>query len=132
MKTLLIAPVLALAACVSPGDGQVPLDADGPVMRTIERVLQRSEAYLAAPPPGVALDAKTVEVVEAAILTARTMTAMPSASGAMLYTVMAALMDFHDSMVWKDPLLDPLERDIYLEDTTRLHSLFDAVSIHAQ
>jgi hypothetical protein len=130
MKNLLLAPVLALAACVSPGDGQVPIDVDGPVLRTIERVLQRTEAYLVQPPEGVELAEANVAIIEAAVLTARTMTVMPSADGAMLYATMAGLMDFHDAMLSLDLELDPLERDIYLEDTARLRSLFQAVSLH--
>ena len=43
---------------------------------------------------------------------------------------MAGLMDFHDAMVTLDVALDQLEREIYLEDTARLRSLFQAVSIH--
>lgn len=130
MKNLLIAPVLALAACVSPGDGLIPIDVDGPVARTIERVLQRTEAYMASPPPGVELVAQNVAQIEAAIVVVRTMTAMPSASGAVLAVTMSGLMQFHDSMVTMDPALDDLERAIYWEDTARLRSLFDAVSIH--
>lgn len=131
MKTLLIAPVLALAACVSPGDGLVPME--GPVVRTIERVLQRTEAYLEAPPEGFLVPEEVKGQIAAAILVARTMTTMPEASGDVLIVTMAQLMDLHDQFVtvdWTNGELDDLERDIYLEDTARLRSLFNAVAIH--
>ncbi len=132
MKTLLIAPVLALAACVSPGDGLVPME--GPVARTIERVLQRTEAYMASEDlPGSVYPDDVKAQVEAAILVVRTMTVLPSADGALLAVTMGALMSLHDSMVWEDLQLgnlDQLEADIYWEDTKRLTSLFDAVAIH--
>lgn len=131
MKTLLIAPVLALAACVSPGDGLVPMD--GPVVRTIERVLQRTEAYLEAPPEGFLVPEERKSQIEAVILVARVMTARPEASGDVLLVTMSQLMSLHDQFVtvdWTNGELDDLERDIYLEDTARLRSLFDAVRIH--
>lgn len=132
MKTLLIAPVLALAACVSPGDGLVPME--GPVVRTIERVLQRTEAYLVQPPNGFHISAEMAGQVKASILVARTMTSQPSADGAMLAVTMGALMSLHDQFVLVDlelENLDQLEAEIYWEDTARLRSLFDAVSIHS-
>ena len=135
MKNLLIAPVLALAACVSPGDGLVPIDNDGPVLRTIERVLERTEAYMASEElPGSAVPEETKAQVAAAIVVVRTMTVQPSADGAMLAVTMSALMGLHDQLVYEDlqlENLDQLEAEIYWEDTARLRSLFDAVAIHA-
>lgn len=134
MKTLLIAPVLALAACVSPGDGLIPIDVDGPVARTIERVLQRTEAYMVSDVlPGSSIPAESKAQVEASILVVRTMTLQSSVDGAMLAVTMSGLMLLHDQMVWEDLQLgnlDQLEAEIYWEDTIRLRSLFNAVSIH--
>ncbi len=132
MKTLLIAPVLALAACVSPGPGLVPME--GPVVRTIERVLQRTEVYLASEElPGSGIMESARPEIEAAIIVARKMTLQPDADGAMLAVTMAGLMGLHDYLVYEDLQLgnlEQLEADIYLEDTARLRSLFNAVSIH--
>jgi len=135
MKTLLAAPLLALAACASPGPGLVPVEADGPVAHTVERVLDRVEAYITSEDPPLEISAEVRGQIEAAAQAARTMLSMPSASGDMLLVTMGALMELHDQLVKADLMrggLDPLEADVYLEDTKRLRSLFDAVSIHQQ
>ncbi len=130
MKTLLIAPVLALAACISPGPGLVPVGVDGPVARTVERVIGRVEVYMAAENPPFVLDAAASAQVAAAAGIARVALSGESASGAMLFVTMKPIMDLHDALVIADQNLDQLETDIYLEDTARLRSLFDSVSIH--
>lgn len=135
MKTLLIAPLLALAACVSPGPGLVPIEADGPVVRTVERVLERVESYVTSEDPPLEVPAEALGPIEAASEAARTMLSMPSASGDMLLVTMGSLMSLHDQLVLADLMrggLEQLEADVYLEDTERLRSLFDAVSIHQQ
>ena len=136
MKNLLLALTMLAASCASVQPGNVPVDPDGPVARTIERVLVRTEGYIAAPPGGVELDAQIVEQVEAAIVVARTMTSMPETSGSMLLVTMGGIMQLHDNLVMvalsSGELLDgQLEADIYLEDTARLRSLFESVSIYA-
>jgi hypothetical protein len=133
MKTLLTAPLLALAACVSPGPGLVPIEADGPVVRTVERVLQRVENYVTSEDCPLEVPAEVLGQIEAASEAARTMLAMPAASGDMLLVTMGNLMKLHDQLVLADLMrggLEQLEADVYLEDTKRLRSLFDAVSIH--
>lgn len=127
MKNLLIIPVLALAACASPG--MVPV-AKGPVARTIERVLLRTEAYMEDPAVAEIVPAEVYERVEAAIKIARQMVLAPEANGALLLVTMSSIMLLHDQLVMRDPILDPLERAIYREDTTRLRSLFSSASIH--
>ncbi len=128
MKNLrLLLPVLMLVACATT-PSQVPVQ-NSYVSATIERVLVRTEAYMEA--PTVDIDEGIKSQVEAAVMVARTMTAMPEASGDVLLVTMSPIMSLHDVMVTADPDLDPLERDIYLEDTIRLRSLFNSVSIHA-
>jgi hypothetical protein len=130
MKKLILSLGLVLASCASVQPGSVPV-ADGPVARTIERVLVRSEGYLAMEQPPLPIPEEYRGPIEAAILTARTMTALPEVSGDLLLVTMGGLMDMHDAMVMSDPALDQLEREIYLEDTARLRSLFSSVDIHA-
>lgn len=132
MKNFLIAMSLVLASCTSTMPGSVPIAPDGPVARTIERVLVRTEAYLADPELHQPITLEQREVIEAAIFTARTMTQMPEVSGDLLLVSMAGLMQLHDALVETDPDLDQLEREIYLEDTARLRSLFQSVNIHAE
>jgi len=136
MKNLLITLSLVLASCASVQPGNVPIDQDGPVYRTVERVLQRTEGYMAAPPGGIELDPASVEQVEAAIVVARTMLNQPEASGAMLAVTMGGIMQLHDQLVMvalsAGELPDgQLEADILLEDTARLRSLFASVDIYA-
>lgn len=119
--------MLVLVACATT-PSQVPVQ-NSYVSATIERVLVRTEAYMEA--PTIELDDGIQSQVEAAVMVARTMTALPEASGDLLLVTMAPIMSLHDMMVLADPDLDPLERDIYLEDTARLRSLFDSVSIHS-
>lgn len=128
MKNLLIIPTLALAACVST-PGSVPV-AEGPVARTIERVLERTETYMAMEAPPLPIDEEMRGQVAAAISVARAMVLLPEANGDTLVVTMSPIMDLHDVMVMHDPELDPLERDIYLESTARLRSLFESVAIH--
>lgn len=128
MKNLLIIPTLVLAACVST-PGSVPV-ADGPVARTIERVLERTETYMASETPPVPIGEEMRDKVAAAIEVARVMVLLPEASGDMLLVTMGSIMSLHDYMVRNDSELDPLERDIYLESTARLRSLFESVAIH--
>ena len=128
MKNLLLIAPLVLGACAAPGN--IPLDADGPVARTIERVLQRTEAYMVMENPPVPILPQTPGQVAAAAEVARAMLLLPEASGTMLLITMAPLMDFHDMLVSMDPALDALERAIYLESTARLRSLFNSVNIH--
>ncbi len=133
MKKLLLAMTLAgAAACASPGPGLVPIEAEGPVARTIERVLSRTEAYMAMPEGErpVPVSAQVEGQVTAAIEVARAMALLPAASGDMLAVTMSSVMGMHDVLVQHDASLDQLEREIYLEDSARLRSLFDAVSIH--
>ena len=130
MKHLLLTATLLLASCASVQPGNVPV-ADGPVARTIERVLQRTEAYMASETPPFEMSPELRGQVEAAILVARTMLSLEEASGDMLLITMAPIMGLHDSLVMMDLLLDDLERPIYLEDTARLRSLFESVRIHA-
>lgn len=128
MKKLLIIPMLTLVACAStPGSVQI---ADGPVARTIERVLERTEAYMATETLHAEITEELRGQVVAAIEVARTMLLMPEASGDMLLITMGSIMSLHDHMVMSDPALDQLEREIYLESTERLRSLFASVSIH--
>jgi hypothetical protein len=56
---------------------------------------------------------------------------MEEVSGSMLLGTMSGVMDLHDTYIMVDEDLDQLERDIYLEDTARLRSLFDSASVHA-
>ena len=133
MKTLIAAPLLALAACASPGPGLVPVEADGPVVRTVERVLERVESYVTSEDSPLEVPAEALGQIEAASEAARTMLAMPAASGDMLLVTMEGLMNLHDQLVMADLMrggLEQLEADVYLEDTERLRSLFNAVSIH--
>lgn len=131
MKNLLLSLSLVLASCVSAAPGKVPIEQGGPVARTIERVLLRTEDYMTMPSPPIQLEEEVSDQVEAAIMVARTMVMLPEVSGDILYVTMAPVMELHDAYVMMDPALDELERAIYLEDTTRLTSLFSAVSIHA-
>lgn len=131
MKNLLLTLSLVLASCVAVQPGNVPIEQDGPVARTIERVLVRTEAYMEMEEPPVVLEDEVKGQVAAAVLVARAMTMMPEASGDMLLVTMAPIMQLHDMMVMMDPALEQLEREIYMEDTKRLASLFSAVSIHA-
>ena len=131
MKNLILAASLVLASCASTSPGSVPTAPDGPVVRTIERVLQRTEAYMAAPEQLIPLTEQDRSVIEAAIMTARVMTSMPEADGSMLLVTMTGIMGLHDSYLMMDLSLDQLEREIYLEDTARLRSLFSSVNIHA-
>jgi hypothetical protein len=130
MKNLLLTLSLVLASCASVQPGNVPV-AEGPVARTIERVLVRTEDYMTMPEPPLPIPEAAYGQVEAAIEVARAMVLMPEASGDMLAVTMAPIMGLHDALVQLDPALDELERAVYLEDTARLASLFDAVSIHA-
>ena len=129
--TLSFAFTLAIASCVGVQPGNVPTAPDGPVARTVERVLQRTEAYMAAEVPPLPIPAEAQGQVAAAVSTARTMLASPEASGDLLLMTMAPIMMLHDAMVNADASLDQLERDIYLEDTARLRSLFESVNIYA-
>jgi len=131
MKNLILVLPLLAASCVSAAPGNVPV-ADGPVARTIERVLQRTEAYMAMEEPPLPLPPEAAGQVAAAIEVARAMVLLPEASGDMLLVTMAPIMNLHDMMVAQDLSLDSLERDIYLESTARLRSLFSAVAIHAE
>jgi len=136
MKNLLITLTLLAASCASVQPGNVPIDQDGPVYRTVERVLERTEGYMASPPGGIELDPAAVEQVEAAIVVARAMLNQPEASGAMLAVTMEGIMNLHDQLVMvalqAGELEDgQLEAEIYLEDTARLRSLFESVNIHA-
>ena len=131
MKHLFLIPVLTfttIAACMAL-PGSVPV-AEGPVARTIERVLSRTEAYMAMEEPPMPIPEDAQGPVSAAIVVARTMLSLPEVSGDTLMVTMSAIMNLHDEMVWMDTTLDPLERDIYLEDTARLASLFASVAIH--
>lgn len=131
MKNLLLAASLVLASCASTAPGSVPIAAEGPVARTIERVLSRTEVYMAAEVQLIPLTEQDRGVIEAAIMTARVMTAMPEADGDLLMVTMSGIMGLHDGYLMVDLSLDQLEREIYLEDTARLRSLFSSVSIHA-
>jgi len=136
MKNLLISLGLVLASCASTTPGSVPIAPDGPVVRTIERVIERVEGYIAQPPGELELNPEAVEQVEAAIVVARTMLNQPEASGAMLAVTMGGIMDLHDQLVLMSLQLGELpdgdlEAQIYLEDTARLRSLFESVNIHA-
>ena len=135
MKNLILSLTLLAASCATVQPGNVPTPADGPVARTIERVLERTEGYIAQPPAGIELVPEMVEQVEAAIVVARSMAMQEEASGAMLAVTMGAIMELHDGLVMAalsaGELLDgELEAQIYLEDTARLRSLFQSVSIH--
>lgn len=132
MKNYLLALPLLLASCASVQTGNVPTAADGPVARTIERVLERTEDYMASEEPPMEIPAEAQEQVEAAIMVARTMVLQPEASGAVLLVTMGPIIGLHDAMVSMDGALDQLEREIYLEDTARLVSLFESVNIHAE
>jgi hypothetical protein len=136
MKNLLLLIPLLITSCASVQPGNVPIDQDGPVYRTIERVLERTEGYMAQPPGGMEIDPVSVEQVEAAIVVARTMLNQPEASGAMLMVTMEGIMGLHDVLVMQALLAGELEdgqleADILLEDTARLRSLFASVNIHA-
>jgi len=131
MKNLILAASLVLASCASTSPGSVPVAPDGPVIRTIERVIVRTEAYMDAEVQLVPLSEQDRSVIEAAIMTARVMTSMPEADGSLLLVTMSGIMGLHDSYLMLDLELDQLEREIYLEDTARLRSLFESVSIHA-
>jgi hypothetical protein len=129
MKNALLAVTLFTVACAS-APTSIPV-ADGPVARTIERVLDRTEAYMASPPPGATFAEGMPEQVAAAIMVARTMVLMPEVDGTVLAVTMGTIMNLHDGLVAIDSELDALERTIYLEDTTRLRALFRVVDIHA-
>ena len=131
IPALAITLSLAIASCVGVAPGNVPVAPDGPVARTIERVLQRTEAYMGSEAPPMVIPAEAQGKVAAAIQTARVMTSQPEASGDVLLVTMSPIMTLHDSMVQADPSLEQLERDIYLEDTARLRSLFQSVNIYA-
>jgi len=122
---------LVLASCATTSPGSVPVSPNGPVARTIERVLQRTEAYMGMEEPPFAISEEQLGPIEAAIMTARVMTSMPEADGSLLLVTMSGIMGLHDALVMADPALDQLEREIYLEDTARLRSLFESVNIHA-
>lgn len=127
MKNLLIALSLVLASCTSVKQGNVPV-ADGPVARTIERVLDRTEAMSAE--DGLEFDYQ----IQAAADIARSVLLSPEASGTMLLVSLSPLMELHDQLVvmrGMDGRFDQLEVEIYLEDTVRLRALFEAVNIHA-
>jgi len=127
MKHLLIALSLALASCAGVQPGNVPI-AEGSVARTIERVLDRTEAYAAE--DSLEFDREVAVSIEHA----RSVLLVPEASGASLRSYLAPLMSLHDLLVSErgaDGRLEQLEVDVYLEDTARLRSLFDAVNIYA-
>lgn len=126
MKNLLIIPTLALAACVSTPTS-VPI-ADGPVARTIERVLDRTQELMDAAPPALGVEEQRGPI-GAAIKVARAMTLLPEADGDMLWVAMGSIMSLHDYLV-AFMVEDELEREIYLESTARLRSLFNSVAIH--
>ena len=131
MKNLLLTATLLVASCASVQPGNVPV-ADGPVARTIERVLQRTEAYMESEAPPFAIGEDVRGQVAAAIQVARAMALLEEASGDMLMITMLPIMGLHDNLVIMDLALDDLEREIYLEDTARLRSLFESVRIHAE
>jgi hypothetical protein len=111
----------------------VPVEADGPVVRTVERVLDRVERYVTRGDPPLEVPAETFDQVKAVSEAMHKVFAMPAASGDMLKLVMEDLMYLHDMLVKADLVrggLEQIEADVYLEDTERLRSLFDAVSIH--
>ena len=131
MKHLFLIPVLTfttIAACMAL-PGSVPV-AEGPVARTIERVLSRTEAYMAMEEPPMPIPEDAQGPVSAAIVVARTMLSLPEVSGDTLMFTMDPIMGIHDMLVYEDTSLDELEREIYLADTARLRSLFASVSIH--
>jgi hypothetical protein len=130
MKNLLISLSLVLASCASTSPGSVPV-AEGPVARTIERVLSRTEAYMEKEEPIVPISEEVRKQVSAAILTARVMTSLPEVSGDVLTFTMRPIIQLHDAFVRADDTLEQLELEIYLEDTARLVSLFQSVNVHA-
>jgi len=131
MKNLLLMLPLLVASCASTSPGSVPIAPDGPVSRTIERVLQRTEAYMEMESPPLPLPDEARGQIEAAIMTVRVMTALPEVSGDLLLVTMSGIIGLHDTMIQMDPALDQLEREIYLEDSARLVSLFESVDIRA-
>lgn len=122
MKKLILALPLLLASCIGT-PGTIPM-AD-PVVRTIERVLDRHDAYV-------------IEDLSLAPLT-RDQWLADSASVRMIVgefaeltpevyiTLLDAPLARHDAYVRMDMDLDGMEMDIYLESTERLRQLYEAV-----
>ncbi len=129
MKNLLLALTLGLASCAST-PGEISVAPEGPVSRTIERVCARTEAYMASESPPMPIPEEAQGPVAASIAVARAMTGAAEVSGDMLLVTMEPIMQLHDAMVQADQELDDLERAIYLEDSARLRSLFQAASIY--
>jgi len=127
MKNLLLTLSLVLASCASTSPGSVPV-AEGPVARTIERVLDRTIQM--SDEDGL----EFTDEVQAAADIARAVLLVPEASGVTLMVSLAPLLHLHDMLVMQraaEGSLEQLEVEVYMEDTARLRSLFESVNIHA-
>lgn len=121
MKKLLLALPLVLAACVVT-PGTIPM-AD-PVVRTIERVLDRHDAYVVADQDIAPLtrdqwlaDTSSVRMV---------VNEFTELTPEVYMTLLDAPLARHDAYVRMDMALDGMEMDIYLESTERLRQLYEA------
>lgn len=126
MRHLLLLLPLALGACAASPE-MVPMAP--PVVRSVERVLDRHDAYVQA---DQALDADALSAAlwesEEARSAVTSVEAMP---GTMLGGLLEGPMARHDAYVSSDLELDPLIRSVYLESTARLRSLIASVPVPA-
>lgn len=120
MRTLTVAlGALTLTACAALQP--VMIETDGAVGRTVERVLDRHDAYVAA---DESLEDSTAALAESALV--RGLLELPEVAPSSLDGALSPVMVRHDVYVSDDASLDELEREVYLADTQRLRDLLEA------
>ena len=108
--------VLLLAACAG---APYMVETEGALQRTVERVVTRHDGYVSRDDLGV--DGLSDALGESWDLLS--LSRQPEVSGSRLAAKLAPVAERHDAYVSADADLDPLERDIYLQDTASLRSI---------
>lgn len=120
MKNLFRAALVAVLLTASCASTASMIDTTGPFQRTTDRVIDRHDAYVIA-------DEGLTDAQEADALAGSASLAafldMSQVQGALLSAALAPVTLRHDIYVTGDVSLDPLERDVYLMDSTRLSAL---------
>lgn len=122
-KPFLAISFAVLTACAALGPVSIPTS--GPVMRQVQRVVERHDSYVNAD-TRLAPEVKTADLAESqAVL--ELMVAMPDGvPPTMLEPRLTPVMDRHDHYVSFDTSLDPLNHDSYLATTEGLRELLKA------